>query len=49
MGNGSEEMTDATDFGPMWWLLFPCGTALNSSFVLRAQSEFGLGQGGALW
>lgn len=41
-------MSDVTDFVPSWRLLFPRGTAVNSNFSLRAQSEFGLGWGDAL-
>lgn len=32
-----------TDFVTSWRLLFPFGAALNINFILRTQSEFGLG------
>lgn len=31
------------DFASSWRLLFSFGAVLNISFILRAQSEFGLG------
>lgn len=41
-------MMDVANFVPSWRRLCPCGTALNSNFILSAQSAFGLGGGDAL-